>query len=77
MKSHRFDAISFASGVVFTALGLIFLLPKDASDVWSFLGDVGSWFWPTVLLAIGFGILASVLLPDRSKKEDPHSEEMI
>jgi hypothetical protein len=75
MKTHRFDAISFFSGLVFTALGLLFLLPRDSSDVWSVLGDIGGWFWPAVLLAIGFGILGSVLLPGRTAADEPQPDD--
>lgn len=75
MKTHKFDAISFFSGLVFTALGLLFLVPADTSDVWSVLGDIGNWFWPAVLLAVGFGILGSVLLPDRSAADEPQPND--
>ena len=75
MKTHRFDSVSFFSGLVFTALGLLFLLPNDTSQVWSVLGDIGNWFWPAVLLAIGFGILGSVLLPDRTTGDEPQVDD--
>jgi len=75
MKTHRFDSVSFFSGLVFTAFGLLFLLPNDTSQVWSVLGDIGNWFWPAVLLAIGFGILGSVLLPDRTTGDKPQVDD--
>lgn len=75
MKAHKFDTVSFFSGLVFTALGLVFLVPADTSRVWSILGDIGNWFWPAVLLAIGFAILGSVLLPNRSFDEEAQVEE--
>jgi hypothetical protein len=77
MKTHRFDAISFFSGMVFVAIGLLFLLPRDSSKVWSVLGDIGNWFWPAVLLAIGLAILGSVLLPTRRTHEDPQIEDTV
>ncbi len=47
MKTHKFDVVSFLSGLVVTGIGLLFLIPQDTSDVWSFLGDIGAWFWPS------------------------------
>jgi hypothetical protein len=72
MKSHRFDAISFISGLVITLLGLTFLIPETPVDIIDALTNLGSWFWPTVLLVIGVAVLIPVFLP----KEDasPHSE---
>ncbi len=29
MKSHAFDAISFITGLVATAIGLLFLIPQE------------------------------------------------
>lgn len=76
MKTHRFDALSFLSGFVITAIGLLFLIPQDPGDLIDFFGDVGSWFWPVLLLAIG----AAVLVPlatgrNQDNEEDEELEE--
>lgn len=62
MKRHGFDAISFVSGLVITLLGLAFLIPETPVDIIDALTNLGSWFWPTLLLAIGIAILVPVFL---------------
>ena len=69
MKTHRFDALSFVSGLVMTLIGLLFLLPSEPSDVFTILGDIGNWFWPVLLGVIGIAVLAP-LAWRRSKGED-------
>jgi hypothetical protein len=71
MKPHRFDAISFVSGLVITLLGLVFLIPQTPVDVIDALTRFGSWFWPTVLLVIGIAILVPVFL---SREEEEAAE---
>ena len=51
MKTHRFDAISFVAGLVATVIGLLFMIPADPTELIDYIGDVGSWFWPAVLIA--------------------------
>jgi hypothetical protein len=62
MKSHAFDAISFITGLVATSIGLLFLIPQDPGDVFELVGDIGTWFWPVVLVAIGLAILIPLFL---------------
>ncbi|HSJ84051.1 MAG TPA: hypothetical protein VLA91_09575 [Acidimicrobiia bacterium] len=71
MKTHRFDAISFISGVVITLLGLAFLIPQTPVDVVEAIASVTGWFWPVLLLVIGGAILLPVLLP---KDEDTEKD---
>lgn len=66
MKTHRFDAISFISGVVITLLGLAFLIPETPVDVVEAIASVTGWFWPVLLMVIGGAILLPVFL----RKED-------
>jgi hypothetical protein len=73
MKSHRFDAISFVSGLVITLLGLIFLIPQTPVDIVDALTSLGSWFWPTILLVIGIAILVPVFLPKEEQAALPAS----
>ena len=69
MKTHKFDAVSFLSGLVITAIGLVYLIPSDAGDIWNALTNVGSWFWPVVLLVVGLAVLIPLMIPERSKDE--------
>ena len=69
MKTHKFDTVSFLSGLVITAIGLVYLIPSDASDIWNALTNVGSWFWPVVLLVVGLAVLVPLMIPKRSKDE--------
>jgi cadmium resistance protein CadD (predicted permease) len=61
MKLHRFDALSFIFGVLIAAVGLVFLVMPDAGGIIDVVTDFGSWFWPTVFIAIGLGILAPLI----------------
>ncbi len=61
MKLHKFDPVSFIFGVLIAATGLVFLVMPDAGGIIDLVTDFGSWFWPTVLIAIGLGILAPLL----------------
>lgn len=60
MKTHRFDTLSFVSGLVIAVIGLLFLVPQDPGDIFGFIGDIGSWFWPLLLIAVGVAVLAPV-----------------
>ncbi len=74
MNTHRFDGVSFFSGLVITLLGLAFLIPNAPSDVFDAIGKLGNWFWPILFLAVGIGILIPVLMPSR-KDETGELEE--
>jgi hypothetical protein len=71
MKPHRFDPLSFIAGLVIAGIGLAFLLPPDPTDVFSFFGDFGAWFWPVVLVVIGLAIIVPAL---RRSDEGPADE---
>ena len=60
MKSHKFDAISFISGVVAVALGLAFLIPQTPVDLIEMITSLGAWFWPALLVVIGIAVLVPV-----------------
>lgn len=70
MKLHKFDAISFISGLVIAIIGLVFLLPAEITDLVDFVTNVGTWFWPTVFIAIGALILVPLLLRSPEKKAE-------
>lgn len=72
MKTHDFDAISFFSGLVIAAFGLLFLIPNTPSDVIDAISRVGSWFWPLIFVVVGLAVIIPVLVPRKSKeKEQP------
>ncbi len=62
MKSHRFDAISFISGLVAALVGLVFLVPQTPLDLVDAVTSLGAWFWPVLLLVIGIAILVPVFM---------------
>lgn len=57
MKTHEFDPISFISGLAITVIGLVFLLPRDTSDLISAVSQVGSWAWPAILIVLGVAVI--------------------
>lgn len=69
MKSHKFDAISFISGVVATALGLAFLIPQTPVGLIDMITSLGAWFWPVVLVVVGIAILVPVFVSRDSQEE--------
>ena len=71
MKSHRFDAISFISGLVVALVGLVFPVPQTPVDLIDAVTSLGAWFWPVLLLAIGLAILVPVFLRQRDEKDEP------
>jgi type II secretory pathway component PulF len=69
MKSHKFDAISFISGVVAIALGLAFLIPQTPVGLIDMITSLGAWFWPVVLVVVGIAILVPVFVSRDSQEE--------
>ena len=70
MKSHRFDAISFISGLVAALVGLVFLVPQTPLDLVDAVTSLGAWFWPVLLLVIGIAILVPVFISRGTEDED-------
>lgn len=62
MKTHKFDTLSFISGLVFTGFGLMFLIPNSTDDLIDTVIDMGSWAWPLVLLGLGLALVVPVFL---------------
>ncbi len=65
MKPHRFDAVSFISGCLLVAVGLVFLIPFDVSSLIDALVSAVSWAGPVIALAVGLALILSALRPDR------------
>jgi hypothetical protein len=72
MKSHKFDAISFISGLVAALVGLVFLVPQTPLDLIDAVTSLGAWFWPVLLLVIGVAILVPVFMSrgDAEERDD-------
>jgi hypothetical protein len=61
MQPHELDPFAFVGGLLFSGLGVLFLLDEAGSIAVS-----PRWIWPLVLIALGVaGLLAS-----RPKRED-------
>jgi hypothetical protein len=73
MKTHRFDALSFITGLLIMATGLLFLFVDEPSDMFDLLLSLGGWFWPVLLMAIGLAVLIPLTMP-KSKPDDQTSE---
>lgn len=74
MKTHKFDTLSFVSGLVFTGFGLMFLIPTTTDDLIDTIAGVGGWAWPFILLGIGLAILLPLVL---TKSEDPDDQDQV
>jgi hypothetical protein len=69
MKPHRFDAISFISGIVAVVLGLVFLIPQTPVDLIDAITSLGAWFWPALLVVVGIAILVPVFASRPAEEE--------
>lgn len=71
MKSHPFDAVSFVAGLVFTLIGLLFLIPNTPDELLDAVLGIKGWFWPLFLLGIGLVVLVPAILTGlRTGNED-------
>lgn len=68
MERHRFDVLSFSFGVIYTLLGLTFLLPNTPFDLVEMVTDSLRWVWPAAILVIGAAIL--IPLVRRPRQDD-------
>lgn len=75
MKPHRFDTISFLSGLVFAGFGLMFLIPRNTEDLIKTVADMGSWAWPLILLGLGLALLVPLFL-NMTRADDDEAEEV-
>lgn len=73
MKTHKFDAISFISGLIFTGFGLMFLIPNTTDDLIDTVVDMGSWAWPLILLGLGLALVLPLLI-NVARGTDPDSK---
>lgn len=61
MERHNFDVLSFAFGVIYTLIGLLFLIPATAFDLAPVLTMSLRWVWPLAILGIGAAIVIPAL----------------
>lgn len=69
MKTHKFDPVSFFSGLAITVIGLVFLLANEPGDIFDAIGRMGNWFWPLLLLIVGIAVLIPALIPKKETDE--------
>jgi hypothetical protein len=67
MKTHSFDTVSFISGLVSIAVGLLFLIPETPEQIVDVLVNSGAWFWPIALLIVGLAVIIPVLIPKKDE----------
>ncbi len=70
MNTHKFDGVSFVAGIVIAAIGLWFLIPGTPIEIFESIGDVASWIWPAVLVAVGVAVLIPALARTRQEPKD-------
>lgn len=72
MKSHRFDPLSFSFGVIYTLIGLLFLIPATPVELVPFITESTRWVWPLVVVGLGIAILVPLV---RANGDDSESAE--
>ncbi|MFO7293869.1 MAG: hypothetical protein FWJ92_12255 [Actinomycetes bacterium] len=72
MERHRFDPLSFAFGLVYAVLGIIFLVPFSPGELVDWVMVSTRWVWPLTILIIGAAILVPLIRPraDQANAED-------
>ena len=70
MRTHRFDGVSFVSGIVITAIGLLFLIPNAPTEVFENLGNIGGWIWPLLFVSVGIAVLVPALSRARNESDN-------
>ena len=74
MKTHKFDGVSFFTGLLITVIGLLYLIPNTPSDIIDAITGLGAWFWPILLLALGVAVLIPAIWSrDNDEKEQIES----
>jgi hypothetical protein len=76
MKTHKFDTLSFISGLIFTGFGLMFLIPSSTDDLIDAVAGIGSWAWPFILLGIGLAILLPLMITSRDGSNEDQTLEV-
>jgi len=61
MDRHSFDLLSFAFGLIYLLIGLLFLIPATAFDLVPFITASARWVLPTVVLGLGAAIVIPAL----------------
>lgn len=77
MKLHRFDPLSFITGLVMVGIGLAFLIPADPTEIFAFFDDFGAWFWPVILVIVGIAIIVPAATRSRQSTEDEEADAVL
>lgn len=73
MPRHNFDLLSFAFGLIYALLGLLFLIPATAFDLVPMISLSARWVLPLVVLGLGAAIVIPLLR--RARENDPEQTE--
>lgn len=58
MERHRFDPLSFSFGIIYSVVGILFLLPATPMDLVPLVTESARWVWPLVVVGLGVAIIA-------------------
>jgi hypothetical protein len=76
MKRHKFDTLSFISGLVIAGLGTLFLFPSEPGGIFDFVGEAGTWLLPALFLTVGVVVLVPPLLRSRDQDDETKKSEI-
>lgn len=66
MERHRFDTLSFAFGLIYLLIGLMFLIPATPFDLAPVIAASLRWVWPVAIIGIGAAIIVPLVRTDRT-----------
>jgi hypothetical protein len=61
MERHRFDTLSFAFGLIYLLIGLMFLIPATPFDLAPVVAASLRWVWPVAIIGIGAAIIVPLV----------------
>ncbi|MGA7270287.1 MAG: hypothetical protein WB239_04370 [Acidimicrobiia bacterium] len=61
MQRHRFDTLSFAFGLIYLLIGLMFLIPATPFDLAPVMAASLRWVWPLAIIGIGAAIIIPLI----------------
>lgn len=70
MERHRFDPLSFAFGLIYTVLGVLFLIAFTPGDLVDIVTMSLRWVWPATIIVIGAAILIPLMRPRSEQSAD-------
>lgn len=70
MQRHRFDTLSFAFGLIYLLIGLMFLIPATPFDLAPVVAASLRWVWPLAIIGIGAAIVIPLVRTDRTRPQE-------